>query len=161
MGQQMDKEKLLDEMQKSYAALEALLTPLSEEQMTTPGVNGVWSIKDNLAHIVAWQQHELDRQRAIREGVELPEPWPGLSVDESNERIYQENKARPLADVRAELRTGHQQLIDTVEAMSNEDLNRPIAWLNGNAPWEYIAGNTYEHYQEHGQIIRDWLASKA
>jgi hypothetical protein len=25
-------------------------------------------------------------------------------------------------------------------------------------PWQVIAGNTYEHYQEHIPDIRDWLA---
>jgi hypothetical protein len=161
MSEQKGKAQLLDEMNKSYAALEALLAPLSEEQMTTPGVNGTWSVKDNLAHIVVWQRHELARQRAIREGVEPPDEWPDLSVDESNERIYQENKARPLTEVLAALRDSHQQLVATVEAMSNEDLNQPVPWSNERSRWEYIAGNTYEHYQEHGQIIRDWLASKA
>jgi hypothetical protein len=157
MSEQKDKAQLLDEMNKSYAALEALLATLSEEQMTTPGVNSKGSVKDNLAHLVVWQQHELARQCALREGVEPPDEWAGLSVDESNERIYEENKARPLAEVLAELRAGHQQLIETVEAISNEELNRPISWLNGYAPWQYIAGNSSEHYQEHTQIIRDWL----
>ncbi|HLI90482.1 MAG TPA: ClbS/DfsB family four-helix bundle protein [Ktedonobacteraceae bacterium] len=159
MSKQKDKTQLLDEMNKSYAALEALLAPLSDEQMTTPGVNGTWSVKDNLAHLAAWQQHELARQRALSEGVEPPDTWPGLtSEDEENEYIYQQNKARSLADVRATLQDSHQQLVATVEAMSNEELNQPVPGSNERFRWEYIVGNSSEHYQEHAQIIRDWLA---
>src|SRR6266704_623411 len=35
--------------------LEKTLALLDEAQMTTPCVNGTWSIKDNIAHIVTWQ----------------------------------------------------------------------------------------------------------
>jgi hypothetical protein len=51
MSEQMNKTGLLDAMRTGYTALEKTLAPLDEAQMTTPGVNGTWSIKDNIAHI--------------------------------------------------------------------------------------------------------------
>ena len=157
----ISKTRLLDEMHASYSALEELLAALSEEQMTTAGVNGAWSVKDNLAHLGAWQQHEIERQEAIRDGIEPPDRWAGMSEDEINEQHYQQNKARPLAEVRADLRSNHQKLLALVEAMTDEDLNKPIPWLNNRLPWNFIAGNTYEHYQEHSDNIQRWLASSS
>ena len=86
---------------------------------------------------------------------------PGLSTeDEINERFYQQNKDRPLADVLATFRTLYQSVLETVEAMSEETLNAPFPWRkDGNPIWPLIAGNTYGHYQEHGNIIRSWLSS--
>ena len=42
-----------------------------------------------------------------------------------------------------------------MQSISEEALNAPFPWRkNGNAAWGLIAGNTYEHYEEHGNIIR-------
>ena len=69
MTELMDKGTLLTKMREGYAAFEALLAPLSDEQMTTPTVNGNWSIKDNLAHLSFWHRHTLSRVEAVQKGV--------------------------------------------------------------------------------------------
>ena len=53
-----DKAALLAMIQAGYEQLEVLLATLSPEQMTIPGVNGSWSVKDNLAHLAAWQGYQ-------------------------------------------------------------------------------------------------------
>src|SRR5215472_7326695 len=63
-GISMNKTDVLDAMRSGYNALEKPLAPLDEAQMTTPGVNGTWSIKDNIAHIVTWQHILRDRLHA-------------------------------------------------------------------------------------------------
>ena len=68
----VDKAALLANIQAGYDQLEALLASLSEEQMTIPGVNGSWSVKDNLAHLTAWQSYQAARQEGILNGVEPP-----------------------------------------------------------------------------------------
>lgn len=44
--------------------------------------------------------------------------------------------------------------------MDDADLfeKQRFAWMKGNALWQLIAGDTYEHYDEHLPSIRDWLA---
>ncbi len=159
MPESIAKAALLDNVQTGYSQFETLLAPLSEEQMTTPTINGTWSIKDNIAHLTAWQGYLLDQLQGVIVGKEPPEFMPGLSTeDEINERVYQENKDRPLAEVLATFRASYQQVLATIQAMSEETLNAPFPWSNtGNPVWPLIAGNTYGHYQEHGDIIRRWL----
>lgn len=161
MAEQMDKAKILDEMRAKYAALEDFLAPLDETQMTTEGVNGEWSIKDVLAHITAWHHRLLDRLHAATRNEE-----PTLSgvvtdeeVDRLNEQFYKENKSRPLDDVLTDFRTTYLQIVDVVQVMNEEDLTDPhrFSWMKGNPLWYLVAGDTYEHYQEHKGPIQEWL----
>ena len=159
MPERIIKAALLDNIEAGYDKFEALLAPLSEEQMTTPTVNGTWSIKDNIAHLTAWQGYVLEQLQGVIDGKEPPEFMPGLTTeDEINERVYQENRNRPLAEVLADLRASYQRVLATVQSLSEESMNAPFPWSkSGNPAWPLIAGNTYEHYEEHGNIIRRWL----
>lgn len=149
----------IEQVRESYREFEALLAPLSEEQLTTPNVNGEWSVKDNLAHLTAWHGYLLDQLTALRDGGAPPEWMPSLSTeDEINERIYQQNKDRPLAEAQAEFRASFERVLAAIEALSAEQLNAPFPWsTSGNPVWGLIAGNTLGHYEEHGNIIRGWL----
>jgi len=50
--------------------------------------------------------------------------------------------------------------LDIIQAMSEEDLfnSGRFAWAEGEPLWQVIAGDTYEHYQEHQKQIQEWLA---
>jgi len=159
MPEMMEKVVLLDKIQAGHNQLEALLDPLSEEQMTTPGVNGVLSIKDNIAHLTVWQGYLLDQLQGVVVGKQPSEFMPGLSTeDEINEHTYQENKDRASTEVMAAFRASYQDILATIQDMSEETLNAPFPWRKeGNPVWFLIADNTYQHYQEHGNNIKQWL----
>ena|SRR5438132_11480382 len=162
MAEQMDKTRILDEMRTKYAALEEILTPLDETLMTTVGVNGDWSIKDVLAHITAWHYRLLAWLRAAsrNEDPTISGPDSAEEMDRLNEQFYKENKSRPLDDVLADFHTTYLQIVDVVQMLDNEDLIDAdrFAWTKGNPLWYLVAGDTYEHYLEHSQPIKVWLA---
>ena len=165
MATQMNKSSLLEEMSNGYTTLENILAPLDEAQMIIPGVNGDWSIKDILAHLAAWQNYLLIRlQAAARNEVPavqgiLSDEDEGDAVDKINAGFYEENKSRPLEEVVSDFRTTFRQIVEVVQALSDEDLFEPMrfAWMKGNALWELVPGNTYGHYQEHTGSIQEWL----
>ncbi len=159
MQERIVKATLLDNIQAGYNQFETLLAPLNEDQMTTLTVNGTWSIKDNIAHLTAWQGYLLEHLQGVIDGKEPPEFMPGLTTeDEENERVYQDNRELPLAEVLAAFRASYQRVLATVQNVSEESMNAPLPWSkSGNPAWSLIAGNTYEHYEEHGNIIRRWL----
>lgn len=161
MAETIAKATLLDNMQEGYNGFEVLLASLSEKQMLVPEVNGPWSVKDNIAHLTAWQNYQCDQLEALLTGKEPPAFMPGFTTeDEINEQLYQQNKKRPLTEVLAAFRASYKRIYDTVQAMSEEALNAPLPGRDNDTPaWPYVAGNTYGHYQEHGDIIRDWLRS--
>ncbi|GER88598.1 hypothetical protein KDW_27600 [Dictyobacter vulcani] len=161
MTEFVTKAELLTRMQAGYTEFTNLLSSLSDEQLTTPGVNGKWSIKDNIAHLSAWQNRVITALQAIHNQVEAGDPTPGMSEDEINELYYQTSKDRPLSEVRNEFAAVSLELQSAVERLSDQQLNSPLPWgKSQNSIWPWIAGNTYEHYQEHTQIIQEWLASR-
>jgi hypothetical protein len=161
MAEHIAKEQLLEKMQSSYATFNTLISSLSETQLTTPGVNGDWSVKDNIAHLSAWHRRQIARNEAVYQGVEIPDPTPGMGVEEINELYYKQNKDRSLADVLAEFHETARQVREGVERMTDEQLNSPIDWLNGHTIAEYVEGNSYGHYEEHTEIIQHWLAQQS
>jgi hypothetical protein len=159
MTEHMNKQTLLDFMNTGYTSFTELLASLSEQQLTTPGVNSTWSAKDNIAHLSAWQKRTLPMVQAVRDNVDFIDPLPDDATEEGiNEQFYQQNKDRSLADVLAELHMVHRQFVENVQAMSDEELNRPLSWRSGRPIWPWIHGNSGEHYNEHMKIIRDWFA---
>jgi|SRR5215472_9056930 len=156
MPETTTKAELLNNIQAGYHRLEVLLAPLSEQHLTTPEETSTWSIKDHLAHLTGWQSYLLDQLQAALTNTEPPVFMPGLTtVDEVNERFYQENKDRLLADIVADFRIAYQRVLTTVEGMSEESLQAPFPWRQDVASlWALIAEDTYEHYQEHAVMMR-------
>lgn len=158
----MNKAELLTLMNDKYVELEQVLSPLSEVQWTTPGANGGWSIKDIIAHIAVWQRRMLRRLQAAALH-EAPDPQLQVSdegIDSLNARFFAENRERPIAEVYDDFRTTYHEIDGLVPTLSDADLFEAgrFDWLDGSALWELVAGDTYEHYDEHMQSIRDWLA---
>ena len=163
MPEQVDKTSILNEMSTSYAALEEILAPLDKSQYFTEGVIPGWSIKDMLAHIASWHHRLLAWLDAAVRNQEptISGPDNVEEMDKLNAQFYQENKSRSLDEVLTDFRTSYQHIFDIVQAMPEEDLMSPhrFAWSQGKPLWHFIAGDTFEHYQEHLAQIREWLAS--
>jgi len=63
----MDRQAFLQTVRDTRAALDAAVQQVQPEQLQLPGVSGVMSVKDILAH-VAWFEREMVgvlRQRAL------------------------------------------------------------------------------------------------
>jgi hypothetical protein len=163
MSELIDKASIFNQMRTNYAALEEILAPLDKTQMTTKGVIDGWSIKDMLAHISSWHHRLLTWLDAAIRNVEpaISGPDNVEEMDALNAQFYLENKSRPLDEVLTDFRTTHQQIMDIIQAMREEDLISPqrFAWTQGSPLWQLVAGDTYEHYQEHRKQIQEWLAT--
>ncbi len=157
------KAELLAAISSGYDAFEKMLSPLTQEQLLIPEVNGPWSIKDNIAHLAVWHQRALIfLQAAKRKSTldQLPEAIDDAGIDQANELFYQENKDRPLNEILQKFRTSYIELVGAVQALSDEELFDAghFAWMKGDPLWHIVSGNTFEHYQEHSEIIESWLA---
>lgn len=164
MADPTTKTELLAAIFSGYNAFEKFLSPLTQEQLLTPGVNGAWSIKDNIAHITAWHQRTLSfLQAAVHKGPpdQLPEVIDEAGIDQANEQFYQANKERSLPEVLQAFRTSYIEIVGAVQALSEPELFDPgrFAWMKGAPLWHIVGGNTFEHYLEHTEIIETWLSS--
>lgn len=159
-----NKKELLDQIQAGYQQFNGLLTKLSQDQMTQRGVVGEWSVKDMLTHLTNWELYAIMRIQIAAHGLPLELRWTveeeGEGYDRKNEQIYAANREKPLAEVQADFQRTYQQMLDFVAALSEEDLFAVAGHVGkqlGYPAWQLIAGNTYEHYGEHGESVREWL----
>jgi hypothetical protein len=167
----VNKAQLLEKMAHGHAAMDKLLSSMDERQMLQPGVYGEMSVKDVLAHIAAWEGMEAGWIRASLNGEQVLRFAPGFvlgegddnaAMDGLNEQIFKQNKNKTLVQVLSDLQAAQRQLTETVEALLEGDLTdiHRFDWWDGEPIWTSIAGNSYEHYQEHIELIQDWLGSR-
>ena len=151
MAKQTSKEQLLKDIHTERRRLEKNLSVLSAEDMIQPGITGTWSVKDILAHLVAWERLFLDwYSTGVHAGTSdtTPVGMSQKSIDALNQQIYKKNKWRSLDDILAEFHTSYQEIMTIIEAIPEVEM-----FVHGRFPWtgtltlaDYIAGNTCNHY---------------
>ena len=55
----MDRQQLLNKVDKAWISLKESYAGMSEAQMMEPGVMGEWSVRDILAHVTVWEEEAL------------------------------------------------------------------------------------------------------
>jgi len=158
----MKKSELLSWLQEEQQQWEAFLDQIGPTRMDQPGVAGLWSIKDIVAHLTGWNRWLVARlQAAGRSQPEPPPPWPAhlQTEDEINAWIYESNQG---CSVRAVLDESHQvfqQLLAVIEGLPNEVLIEQewhLVWLDDK---RFPAGEFFDHFHDdHEPDIRAWLA---
>ena len=152
------KSHILAALREQLEAWEATLARLGEAAIVARAVPSDWSIKDELAHLWAWQQRTLARVEAARLDREPEFPaWPFDPNDESEEGterintwIHETNRDLPWSSVHQNWRDCFLRVLDAAERITERDLldSGRYAWLNGHAIAVFLLG-TYDHHQEH------------
>ena len=145
----MNKAELLANIRAGRQQLDMVLARLSEEQMLVPVLHGGWTIKDLIAHFGFWEERIVTLYGQLSRGEEPAANEPPL--DELNARAYAQNQAKTLDGVRRAERASYTQLLAIAVNASDDDLFNPqrFAWTQGHPFAEWIANNTYGHYEEH------------
>lgn len=119
--------------QKSQQELEAVLARFSDEELTTPGKEGDWSLREVLAHIAEWDRWG---QRAIEARLtsdDLPADMKeeAQNPDPFNARAAEAWRGYSAAQARAAFAQAYQDLIAFLNAAPPEQLYRQIPRPNG------------------------------
>ena len=138
-------------------------------RMTLKGVAGKWSIKDILAHILAYEQFLADRMHEILHN----EPYtscktqtaldafldefgypdfgsPLLDNDVPTEWIVEKYHNVSLDDVVAQEIQAFASIVSAFEKMPEETISH-------HNLYNRVIKHTYEHYREHTHEIKHWL----
>lgn len=163
MGRRLRKKELLSEIQRERCALDETLALLSRGQMTKPGVTrGGWSVKDILAHLVEWQQMNLDWYAAGLRGEKPAMPAPGFTLRELprlNQMIYRKHHRRSLQAVMGDYRSHHERVVELIEALPDLDLVTLGRFSWTGPSWtlsDYLRASTAAHYLWARTRIRRW-----
>jgi hypothetical protein len=161
----MDKQELLENIDREASEWELLLVEIGEERMEQSGVNGEWNFKDVVAHLSAWRGKTLAQLEAAQQGESTaPAYWPSGwdeedddDLEKINAWIYEENRERFLQDVLKDSREQFHQLRGVVRALPEEELFTPgrFAWMEGRPLADLV---DFGHFhEEHEPTIEQWL----
>ena len=163
MDTPVDKTQLLEWITASRAELDAIISPISDAQMTAPGAEGELSVKDLLAHVSWWERRTLAALAYAARG-EAPSKLAAegegeAGVNRVNAETFTANRDRPLVDVRAEYTRSGRDLMAALEGYSEADLfgAAGLSKILEFPALDLIAGDTYLHYPDHVASIRGWL----
>lgn len=157
----MRKQDILDELSAARADLMDALHGLSPEEMLIAGVVGVWSVKDTLAHLVAWESEVVTALNQVQNR-RIPSLLRIDDIDEWNAEQYHVNVRRPLEAVLADLGGVHRMLHTMIADFDERALtdNRQYAWMEGEPLAFLIEENVLLHEREHADEIRRWRAAR-
>jgi len=122
---------------------------------------GTWSIKDLLAHLVGWDYTNIDAVNDIRAGKppRVIEHWdPGWV--KYNAELVRRYKPDNWVELLEAIRQSHQALIERVETVPAEDIEKDFGLRspNGtNVTIEWFLQFEIEDEGRHYQQIQDWL----
>src|SRR5258706_15320989 len=112
-----------------------------------------WSINDLVSHLTFWQQTMVTNLQR-RERGETMAHIDG-QLDDINAQVFAANQFRPPALVLSEFRQAHEQLIARLQTITNEELNdKTLSFRDQNPLYDYILGESAEHYDEHLSELR-------
>lgn len=152
------KTHILAAMREEFEHWEKVLASLSEAQINTPVSPSELSVKDEMAHLWAWQQRSQARVAAAVQGREpqFPQWIPGVdpededSTDRNNAWIFETNHDLPWSTVHEKWRSGYLRLLELGDALPESaflDSSR-YGWMEG-LPIAFVFVASYDHHQEH------------
>lgn len=160
MAESVTKSEFLARVNQSRAQWDWLVGQVAPEHRQLPGVCGEWSLKAVMAHIV-WYEREM--VMLLHKRTFSGSPYWDLPQEERNARIHQEMAALDMNAVWSESQQTFAALAGLLLALPEESLNDPAAFPGMPAdwrPWEVLASNTYEHYDDHALQLTTWLAAR-
>ena len=141
-----EKNALLRHYGQMRQDLLSAIDGLSDELMIEPSIDG-WSVKDHLAHIALWDDVRASEVVRISAGHASAWRMTGDQDDAYNELSYALRRSLSLNQVRWELETSRQRLLDAIAAATPRG-------LDGSLYGE--AGLRSGHEAAHAGWIRRW-----
>jgi uncharacterized damage-inducible protein DinB len=152
----MTKEEVLARLAESRQTLHQAIEGLSEEEMTQPQVEGVWTVKDVLGHIASWEETCLEPLRRYADGgpfeVEVIEDY----IVWNNEQAARKRDI-PLDTILDELAIVRQGLVEAASRLSARQWKQrvPFSW-GGRGTIAEVLDVLYQHELGHVRHIQRW-----
>src|SRR5258708_40245141 len=146
----MDKQQLLKQLEKAWAAIKESYDGLSDSQLTEPGIMDNWSVKDILAHVTTWEEEALKYLPLIITGGRPPRYIQYGGIDAFNAQMTEQKRGFALSDVLRRLDETHRRLIDYIQSVPDEHFTRETRFRRR------LRLDTYSHYPQHARAIREW-----
>jgi len=165
----MTKERFIQLMRSKRGRWMRLLRDVASSDVGQPGADGIWSIRDLIIHVTAYERGLVEWLEAARLG-DVKE-FPILDhedVDYRNLKILEQKSEQTAGEATEEAIDVFDRLMDLIEATSEEELLDPDKtewyvkprWKQSRALWECIADDSIRHYDQHLGNVEVWLSSR-
>jgi hypothetical protein len=154
----------LRRIEVSWSGLSELIASIGSIDVRAAG--SPWSVKDHLVHVTAWERSTV----ALLEGrdrlAEMGVPDVKEEIEAINEAVWNLHRNDSSEQVLSDSRESHERLVAALEKLTDADLQKPYSHYQPDDPDEnrpvmaWVAGNTYEHYDEHAEWIKELLAKR-
>ena len=140
------RASVIARVEAEYRALDRAIRRLTPRHFRAPAFARTkrerWTVKDALAHVVAWKYFTVLSLRGERR----PPEWRGLDVVTANAKIYRAWHRMPPRAVVAEHRRTHREAIAALRALPAERLSGRLR----SAQWPFdLVGHSTEHRVRH------------
>ena len=155
------KAELVRLIAERLVSLQDLVASVAPGELGRPLDAEGWSVKDHLAHIVAWERRALAAlhgRRAFEVMGVTEAQWLDSSIDRLNALLFDMDKDRSIEEVRNAWRDVHASVMAVVEALTDDELAREaVDARDGGTLGQVVAANTWQHYEEHEGWLREKL----
>lgn len=165
----LSRDETLERIQTSRSELDRLVSSLQPSDFDLAMDDG-WAVKEHLAHIASWEEEVLAIFAGIpcHQSLGIPEDSPILTDTDAINGILRARWSQASAEgVLGHYRETHQRVLSLLQGLGDEDLASPIsrfvpvpASLADQPVFGWIEGNTWEHYDEHAESIRQLLKTR-
>jgi len=152
----MNKDQLINKIEQAWQEFTASTDGLSEPQMLEPGVVGVWSISDIIAHVSTWEEECLKALPLILSGQRLPR-YSDLygGIDAFNTQMIAKNRLLSINEILKRRDDTHQRLLEYIRKTPDEQIVTETRFRRR------IRFDSYAHYPEHTEAILEWRERKS
>jgi hypothetical protein len=165
-----DKDQMLGMIREEFNRWEELLSSLGEERITWRRLESDWTIKDVIAHLMAWQQVSIARLEAAQLGRDpvLPgwlvglDPESEVDLEGFNARIYETYREQPWSRVHQKWREGFLRFLKLGQEIPANNLmdTEKYPWLKGYSLFAVLQGSYEHHHDEHLIPLLAWLRTR-
>ena len=153
----MTRDEVVERLKASRETFDSKVEAVPYEALCVPAPGSAHSVKDIVAHVAAYDELIVARLRASRDGETTAFDRDREGWEAFNRRTWGEAAEVPLDDVLHRAIDVFASMVHEVGRLSDDELNACAgstasldpAWLEGHAPWELIATDTYDHYPMH------------
>ena len=147
----MDRSQLLKRLDRAWETFKAAYAGLSDSELMEPGVTGVWSVRDIIAHVTWWEEEALTHLPLILDGGQLPRYSVSYGgIDAFNAQTTEQKRHLSLAEVLRQRDNTHRRLIDFLQRAPDDQFIRETRFRHR------LRLDTYSHYPKHAQAIQEW-----
>ncbi len=153
----MEIKKTLDRLEKSRQTFLQSIAGLSETQITGSPVEGIWTIKNLLAHLTSWERACVAPLRLYAAGGEyIPEVIP--DHDKWNESQARRWRGQTLPEILTEYQAVRAELVQIITVLPSERwaVKLPAPWGGEATVEELCSGLVWHESIEHLKSIRQW-----